>query len=256
MGVETTARERESTFCFEIVRIGRAVLLLGDNTKWNKGTQALIELQHPDIDFDDMAVVSDPPYGIEIMTDMSFERKTGTAQGKWFKEVHGNGNEFDPRPWLLGKEQILWGANHYARHLPHNGRWLVWDKRCQVAPPRNQADGEMAWCSEYGAARIFYHVWDGFLRDSEKGQERAHPTQKPVALMEWCLGFTDCKTIFDPFMGAGSTGVAAVRAGRKFVGIEIEREYFDAACERLAKVQGEKLPDHLKTNQDQVDLFI
>lgn len=256
MGTGTAGKQRQQSFAFEIVRIGNAILLCGDNTQWNPGAQAIIELQHKDFDFEDMAVVSDPPYGVEIMTDMSFERKTGTAQGKWFKEVHGNDNEFDPAPWLLGKEQILWGANHYAHKLPHNGRWLSWDKRCQVAPPRNQADCEMAWCSEYGAARIFYHVWDGFLRDSEKGVEREHPTQKPIALMEWCLTFTKCGTIFDPFMGAGSTGLAAIKAGRKFVGIEIDRDYFEISCRRLAELQSAKLPEHMTETKEQVDLFI
>lgn len=241
---------------FQIERVGDAILLLGDNREWNKGTQALIELQHKDFNFDDMAVVSDPPYGIDIITDMNFNRSTGSAQGKTFKPVKENDQEFDPTPWLIGKEQILWGANHYAKHLPHNGRWLVWDKRCQVAPPRNQADGEMAWCSEYGAARIFYHVWDGFMRDSEKGVERVHPTQKPIALMEWCLEFTDCNLIFDPYMGSGTTGLAAIRKGRKFIGIEYEEEYFKAACLRLAKAQNERLPEYIKTNQKQVDLFV
>lgn len=203
----------------------------------------------------DMAVVSDPPYGVEIMTDMDFQRKTGTGQGKKFKPVMGNDQEFDPTPWLIGKEQVLWGANHYAHHLPHNGRWLVWDKRCGVVPERNQADCELAWCSSYGAARMFRHVWDGFLRDSEQGQERTHPTQKPIALMEWCLGFTDCEIILDPFMGSGATGLAAVKHGRKFIGIEFEQEYFDVACERIAKAQCERLPAHLRDNQHQVDLF-
>jgi len=239
----------------EIVRIGDAVLICGDNKQWNPGLAAIIALEHG-FDVDDLAVVSDPPYGVPIMTDMDFNRKTGTGQGKTFKPVMGNDEEFDPTPWLIGKEQILWGANHYAHNLPHNGRWLNWDKRCQVSPSRNQADCELAWCSEYGAARTFYHVWDGFLRDSEKGAERVHPTQKPVQLMDWCMTFTDCKTIFDPYMGAGSTGVAAVRAGRKFIGIEFDRDYFEAACKRIAEAQSEKLPETMRVRQQQVDLFL
>lgn len=240
----------------KIERIGKAILLCGDNKEWFKGGRALVELQHNDVDFEDLATVSDPPYGVEIMTDMSFDRVSGSAQGKYFKPVKGNDEAFDPTPWLIGKEQILWGYEHYGHRLPHAGRNLIWDKRCGVVPERNQADVETAWCSKPGAARMFRHLWDGFLRDSEQGTERVHPTQKPIQLMEWCLTFTKCKTIFDPFMGAGSTGIAAVRAGRHFIGIEYEPEYFEAACRRIAEAQCERLPESMRDNLDQVDLFI
>ncbi|MGB0817838.1 MAG: DNA methyltransferase [Candidatus Puniceispirillaceae bacterium] len=241
---------------FQIERIGNAVLLLGDNSKWSKGMEAIISLQHPDFDFEQMGVLTDPPYGIDIMTDMSFARKTGSGQGKAFKEVHGNDNEFDPAPWLTGQEQLFWGYEHFGHKLPHRGRQLVWDKRCGTVPERNQACCETAWHSKPGAARMFRHLWDGFLRDSEKGAERVHPTQKPIALMEWCLEFVQSPLIFDPFMGSGSTGVAAVRSGRHFVGIEIDPDYFNHACERIAKVQNERLPQHMREHQDQVDLFV
>ena len=186
-----------------------------------------------------VACVADPPYGVPIMVDMDFERKgkvkkAGRAtEGKKFKEVIGNDEEFDPAPFMRFKEVILWGANHFAHRLPHNGRWLIWDKRCGVIPERTQADGEIAWCNEYGAARIFRHVWDGMVRDSERGVQRVHPTQKPVALMEWCLKFIKADTVVDPFMGSGSTALACIRAGRAFIGCELDEEYFDAACKRI-----------------------
>lgn len=199
-----------------------------------------------------IACVADPPYGVPIMVDMDFERKgkvkkAGRAtEGKKFKEVIGNDEEFDPSPFIDGerdsngvfstggfKELILWGANHYAHRLPHNGRWLLWDKRCGVIPERNQADCEMAWCNEYGAARMFRHIWDGMVRDSERGEKRVHPTQKPVALMEWCMKFIKADTVVDPFMGSGSTALACIRAGKNFIGIELDEEYFDAACARI-----------------------
>ncbi len=233
---------------FETVTIGNATLFCADNM--------MIGFNKYGCDLSELAVVSDPPYGVPIMTDMDFNRNTGSGQGKTFKPVKGNDEDFDPRPWLIGKEQILWGANHYAHRLPHNGRTLIWDKRCGVVPERNQADAEIAWHSEYGAARIFRHLWDGFLRDSEKGQERTHPTQKPIALMEWCLEFTDCEYILDPFMGAGATGIAAVKQGRKFIGIEYEREYFEIACKRIAEAQSVKMPEHMRVKQEQVDLFV
>lgn len=186
-----------------------------------------------------IACVADPPYGVPIMVDMDFERKgkkkkAGRAtEGKKFKEVIGNDEEFDPTPFLRFKEVILWGSNHYAHRLPHNGRALVWDKRCGVIPERTQADGEMAWCNEYGAMRIFRHIWDGMVRDSERGVKRVHPTQKPVALMEWCLKFIKADTVVDPFMGSGTTALACIRAGKNFIGCELDEEYFDAACQRI-----------------------
>lgn len=71
------------------------------------------------------------------------------------------------------------------------------------------------------------------LKASERGEVRVHPTQKPVAVMEWVLGFVKAHTILDPFMGSGTTGVACARLGRRFIGVEIEPRYFDTACRRI-----------------------
>lgn len=235
----------------EVIQIGNAILVHGDNKRWREAIN-----QTDSAFIHDVAVVTDPPYGLGVQESrMAYPFKRNVKGKKYYDPIMGDMEEFDPTPWLLGKEQIFWGANHYAHNLPHNGRWLNWDKRCQVVPSRNQADYELAWCSKYGAARTFYHVWDGFMRDSEKDIDRVHPTQKPIKLMDWCLTFTKCKTIFDPFMGSGSTGVAAVRAGRKFIGIEYDRDYFEAACVRIAQAQNEKLPASMGANISQKDLF-
>jgi hypothetical protein len=102
---------------------------------------------------------------------------------------------------------------------------LVWNKGI-----RNMHfnDCEIAWCSQFReACRVFDY-------SPSRQEPKQHPTQKPVALMEWCLGFLpDAVTILDPFMGAGTTGVACVRLGRKFVGVEIDPRYFDIACRRI-----------------------
>lgn len=91
------------------------------------------------------------------------------------------------------------------------------------------ADCELAWTSRDGAARVF-----SMARGAVNPEREAHPTQKPGALMEWCLGFvSNATTILDPFMGSGTTGVACARLGRKFIGIEIEPRYFDIACRRI-----------------------
>jgi len=178
------------------------------------------------------AVVTDPPYGIGWKTPVSPKRpKSGWT-------VFGDDKPFDPSDFLVFP-CIMWGANHYASRLPDSAGWLVWDKRCGMAA-NDQSDCEMAFCNFGGSARIFRKVWNGggsLL--AENGPERAiHPTQKPVSLMRWCLGFLpNAETILDPFMGSGTTGVAAVQMGRKFIGIEREPKYFDIACKRIEDAQ-------------------
>lgn len=182
-------------------------------------------------------VLTDPPYGIDVMLHpANIHVETRACVGREYAPIVGNDKPFDPSPWLSFPACILWGANHYAHNLPHNGRWLIWDKRCQQQPTRNQADCEIAWCSDYGAARIFYHVWDGMIKASERGEQRQHPTQKPVRLMTWCLGFYEkAQTILDPFMGSGTTLVAAKQLNRKSIGIEIEEKYCEIAAKRLCQ---------------------
>ena len=88
----------------------------------------------------------------------------------------------------------------------------------------------MAWCSFDANARIFSR--DPLARGDYRGKQ--HPTQKPVALMEWCLGFLpNAETILDPFMGSGTTLVACAKMGRKGIGIELDPDYFEIACKRV-----------------------
>lgn len=176
------------------------------------------------------AVLADPPYGIGYAH--------GSGGGKLAKSttllapILGDDQPFDPSPWLEGPA-ILWGGNHFADKLPPSQAWLVWDKRC-ADYSNDQADTEMAWTNLDFPARMFRHVWNGMLRGKESKTPRVHPTQKPVALMEWCLGFLpDAQTILDPFMGSGTTGVACVNLGRSFIGIELDPGYFDIAVKRI-----------------------
>lgn len=183
-------------------------------------------------------VLTDPPYGINYVHGTIHIRNATKFAGV---AVAGDDKPFDPTFLLEYPHLILWGANHFKQHLPHGGRWLVWDKRCGIVPGRDQSDMEIAWCSgPRKPDRMFRHVWDGFLKDSEMGQERWHPTQKPVSLMKWCLTFVpDAHTILDPFMGSGTTLRAAKDLGRKCIGIEIEEKYCEIAVRRL---QQEVLP--------------
>jgi site-specific DNA-methyltransferase (adenine-specific) len=186
------------------------------------------------------AVVTDPPYGIGLNADYSrfSDSKNGVRGYQHLRKTHdsvvGDDSPFDPSPWLRFDRVILWGANNFHNRLPETGTWLIWDKRADNGHAM-LADAEIGWLSLGRMTRIFDHCWHGFARASENS-EHYHPTQKPVALMEWCLRFlSDAGTILDPFMGAGTTGVACARLGRKFIGIEIEPKYFDIACERIAR---------------------
>lgn len=182
-------------------------------------------------------LLTDPPYGINYAPKYARRR---LPNGTWLPPsempaVVGDKEEFDPAFLLSAATRlILWGANHYAHKLPHRGQWLVWDKRCQIVPSRNQSDCELAWHSKPGADRIFYHLWDGMLKASERGVARYHPTQKAEAVMKWCMGFMpEAKTLLDPFMGSGTTLRAAKDLGLRAVGIEIEEKYCEIAVKRL-----------------------
>ena len=202
-------------------RIGNQTLLLGD----------CLAVMPTLGRFD--AVVTDSPYGIGF--------SHGGGGGKLARStkldhmpIIGDEKPFDPAPLLaLGIPAVLWGGNHFADRLPASQSWLTWDKRC-ADYSNDQADCEMAWTNLGFPARMFRHVWNGMLRGSESKTPRVHPTQKPVALMEWCLGFLpDAKTILDPFMGSGTTLVACQRMGRHGTGIELDPDYFDIACRRV-----------------------
>ena len=239
--------------------IGNATLYLGD----------CYDLDCPEICAD--AIITDPPYGQKQNTNVGgkggsraysiHDKRRKTAAGihstgiatRFPDGIVGDGRPFDPDPWLVNSSipVIFWGAHKFYDRLPHGGGWLLWDK-VQTGKIRDQGDGEAAWINRDRPMRIFRLLWDGVCVGSEArhevtaGQRRVHPTQKPEALMRWCITQAGpAETIFDPYMGAGSTGVAAIQLGRKFVGIEIVPEYFDIACERIenAQRQGRLFPD-------------
>lgn len=211
------------TFRTEI--IGDATLYMGDCA------EVLTTLGPVD------ALVTDPPYGIGQAngantggTDASgrYKRRPKTYAGSWDKERP------DPATFAAilehSGQQIIWGGNYFADMLPQSGRWLFWDKLNSMP---SYSDGEMAWTSLSGSAVKKFTCCVNGLASLQDG-ERVHPTQKPVALMEWCLGFLPtAKTILDPFMGSGSTGVACANLGKRFIGIEREASYFDISCRRI-----------------------
>lgn len=178
------------------------------------------------------AVVTDPPYGIGLDPDKT--RFTGgvmpARRGKTSvrEPVIGDETDFDPSFLLdAAREHIIWGWNNYPDRLPR-GACLVWIKRNDDAFGSFLSDAETAWFSRGHGVYCFRDLTNNGIT-----HERAHPTQKPVQLMRWCIEKTRAHTILDPFMGSGTTGVACVKLGRKFIGIEIEPKYFDIACRRI-----------------------
>jgi site-specific DNA-methyltransferase (adenine-specific) len=183
------------------------------------------------------AVVSDPPYGMKWRTDSTRFKppKPGTRNGIRWAPILGDDQPFEPEPWLAYRKVILWGANHYAAQLPR-GTTLVWLKRNDHAFGSFLSDAEIGWMK--GGQGVYCHraLFYPTTRRQEGGGMAAHPTQKPVDLMRWCIARLKLKpgaTILDPYMGSGTTGVAAVSMGFNFIGIELDRKYFRIAYRRI-----------------------
>jgi site-specific DNA-methyltransferase (adenine-specific) len=204
------------------------------------------------------AVITDPPYGQNHKVN-TFEAggtrinpviqrggSVSVVRANYYPDIHGDDRPFDPTPWLdLAPVVLLWGAHKFADRLPA-GQWLVWDK-VPTGKVRSQGDGEAAWINREGALRIFRLLWDGLCvgegarHEVTSGQQRYHPTQKPEVLMRWCIEQAGRpESILDPYMGAGSTGVAATQMGLSFIGCEIEPRYFDIACRRIQQAYDQR----------------
>lgn len=183
-------------------------------------------------------VLTDPPYGIGEARKNHKSRNRVIGGGLIVSPDYGC-SEWDDSPADIdtlrriiacAPHSIIWGGNYFG--LPAAPKWLVWDK----LNSGDFADCELAWTNLPGAVRKFAHMWNGMLRDSERGTPRVHPTQKPVALMSWCLEQSKLPigtTVLDPYMGSGPTGIACLRTGRNFIGIEKDAAYFKTACERF-----------------------
>ena len=187
------------------------------------------------------AVVTDPPYGIGEAAGKNKSRGKLAASKDYGSDDWDNKPISDARLSFLREIapiQIIFGGNYYD--LPPTSCWLIWDKKNGAS---DFADCELAWTNLPKAVRNIEFMWNGMLR--QNGEARGdHPTQKPVEVMRWCLShIPDAKTICDPFMGSGTTGVACARDGRRFIGIERERKYFDIACKRIEEAY--RQPDML-----------
>lgn len=244
--------------------IGSARLILGDCR------EIVPSLERP------AALISDPPYGQRQNTnvtsgkggreyrcgpqgggsrivDGNAKRKAGGGlhttgwATQWPEGILGDDEPFDPAPWLSAADRVLlWGAHKFADRLPA-GSWLVWDK-VPTGKVRDQGDGEAAWINDNPPRPLRIHrlLWDGVCvgsaarQEVTAGQSRVHPTQKPVSLMQWCIGQAHIPAggvILDPYAGSGSTGVAALQMGFRFVGIEAVPAYFETMLRRIEAAQ-------------------
>ena len=201
-------------------------VIIGNAELWHGDCREILPTL-PKVD----AVVTDPPYGIN---------KDGQKRSSG---EHGGRKEYEFLGWDAQRPQaevfrlilsaankhVIWGGNYFADLLPPTGKWLVWDKGQRIS----QSDGELAWTHTSGALRIFTLNRVELMADGAQ-----HPTQKPVRLMEWCMRQIGADgDVLDPFMGSASTGVACMNLGRRFIGIELERKYFDIACRRIEDAQ-------------------
>lgn len=211
------------------------------------------------------ATVTDPPYGINIAAHGTIGGAGKIAGGGRVAEVKDYGKDDWDKEGLsveqweailrAAPQYIVWGGNHLADVMGSSKGVLVWDKKCLNGWEDTFSDAEIAWTNSLSRAKMFRHLWVGALRASEKGANvRQHPTQKPIALMEWCLSFVKGQTIIDPFMGSGTTGVACIKQGRKFIGIERESKYFDVSCKRIeaARLQGDMFIEPAKAVQEEL----
>jgi site-specific DNA-methyltransferase (adenine-specific) len=203
--------------------IGRATLYLGD-------ARAIL----PTLNGID-AIVSDPPYGMDWKFTGQGSGKSaqgGTRSVTKGQRIKGDNDDFDPSFMLGYPKVLLWGMHHFPQHLSR-GSVLVWIKKYEDAFGSFLSDADLAWlnsgCGVYCSKTI---------NPASFQADKCHPTQKPVELMRWCIERVGAaQLIADPFMGSGTTGVAAVTMGRDFIGIEIDPDHFVTACKRIEDAQ-------------------
>jgi DNA modification methylase len=190
-------------------------------------------------------LLTDPPYGTGGNPFHGGGNSKGGAGWRSRRKsseskVAGDAGHYDPKPDIpCALAHVFWGAHNYATRLPTDSRfWLAWDRKAGRGPYGVFGDFDLAWVSGHTlqATHVFRHAWAGLIRDSENAERSLHPTQKPVALMRWCLGFfPEARTVVDPYMGSGPVARACKDAGLTYVGIEIEERYCEVSAKRLAQ---------------------
>ena len=243
--------EKPVTKLGDVWILGNHRLMCGDSTSID-AVETLMAGQKANM------VFTDPPYGISIVkgSKVCGDKPYGSKNKKGTVGASNvvKANEYAPIAGddsidvaidaiqvisaLNPQVQIIWGGNYYANHLPNSSCWVVWDKQ----NTGNFADCELAWTNQDSAVRKFEHMWNGMIKASENGAKRVHPTQKPIALAEWCYDQygKDCVTILDLFGGSGSSLIACeTRKKRGFV-MELSPAYCDVIIKRWQEFTGKQ----------------
>lgn len=194
----------------DLIEIGDHRLLCGDSTDV-KAVSRLMDEEKADM-------ITDPPYGIEA-------NKQTLGKGK--KEYYRGGDWDSETPdffYLLElfEKVVIWGGNYFTDRLPVSNDWLCWHKKND---DRSFSEFELAWSNLGCNCRILQHHWGG--------EKKLHPTMKPVEVMAWCIGLVEGNIIFDPFLGSGSTMVAAHQLKRKCYGLELDPKYCQTIINRM-----------------------
>jgi len=198
------------------------------------------------------AVVTDPPYGMNLDTKMSAKSR---PKGEWenkpkhYDKVIGDDADYDPEPifsaWGYCSEIFLWGADYYAEMIParKQGSWLVWDKREGIEDTKfSLSSFELCWSKSKHRRDIIRQRWMGLIgTETQDVRSRVHPTQKPVEVFEWIIQkyTSPGEIVVDPYIGSGTTLIACERLGRKCRGVEISPAYVAVALERWATMTGQ-----------------
>lgn len=218
----------------KIYQLGRHRLMCGDSTVIENIT-TLINGMPVDM------VLTDPPYGISIVSKNG--GVGGGTEGKYAPVLGDDSTEtailaYDAVVALNIPKLIFWGGNYYATHLTDSSCWIVWDK--QDGKTVTFADCELAWTNFTSPTRMYKHIWDGFRRDSEQGEMRVHPTQKPVKLMADIINDYEGTIILDLFGGSGSTLIASEQLGKTCLMMELDPRYCDVIRKRYSKLLGKE----------------
>lgn len=245
-----TLEKKTNSKLGDIYQLGNHRLMCGDST--DAGSVALL-MNGEKVDM----LFTDPPYGISIVTNSKVggggafggkknqkKDKSNVIESSNFKPIIGD-KTIDVAVKVIEiiktleiNVEIIWGGNYYATFLDNSPCWIVWDKKNSG----NFADCELAWTNQKTAVRKFEHMWNGMVKASEHGQKRVHPTQKPIALAEWCFGEygEKCISVLDLFGGSGSTLIACEKTDRNCYMMELDPHYVDVIVKRWEEYTGEK----------------
>lgn len=223
-------------------QLGKHRLMCGDATDSQHRDKLLA---NDDVDM----VFTDPPYGISEKTDRVKAKRGHATKAGSYEPILGDESvdtALKAFENISGVSETIcyWGGNYYAHNLPPSPSWIVWDKRVEENQRDDNSDCELAYVVHptKKSIRIFRHLWKGMIKGSEHGQARVHPTQKPVALAEWCITELNPlgKVILDVFGGSGSTLIACEKLDRKCLMMELSPEYCDVIIARWEKYTGKK----------------